>query len=79
MVTLRNLQLNCDVMKQDAKMPAPLAGVESADLAGRQITMIDQRIDSRQIFLDGREVTILHGQEIYRLRLTAQNKLILTK
>jgi hemin uptake protein HemP len=41
--------------------------------------MIDQRIDSRQIFLDGREVTILHGQEIYRLRLTAQNKLILTK
>lgn len=79
MVTLLNLQLNCGVMKQDMKMPAPLAGVESADFPGRQITMIDQRIDSRQIFLDGREITILHGQEIYRLRLTAQNKLILTK
>ncbi|ARP99523.1 Hemin uptake protein hemP [Pseudorhodoplanes sinuspersici] len=41
--------------------------------------MIGHRIDSRQIFRDGREVTILHGQETYRLRLTAQNKLILTK
>ena len=60
-------------------MPEPLAGAESAELPSRQITMIDQRIDSRQIFLDGREITILHGQEIYRLRLTAQNKLILTK
>lgn len=60
-------------------MPEPLAGAESAELPGRQITMINQRIDSRQLFHDGREVTILHGQEIYRLRLTAQNKLILTK
>ena len=60
-------------------MPEPLAGAESAEHPGRQIAMIGQRIDSRQIFRDGREVTILHGEEIYRLRLTAQNKLILTK
>lgn len=60
-------------------MPEPLAGAGSAELPGRQITMIGQRIDSRQIFRDSREVTILHGQDIYRLRLTAQNKLILTK
>ena len=66
-------------MTQDTKTSAPLAGKEPAVHSGRQITMIGQRIDSRQLFLAGREVTILHGEDIYRLRLTAQNKLILTK
>jgi hemin uptake protein HemP len=45
----------------------------------RQITVIDNRMDSREIFLGTRDVVILHGRDIYRLRLTAQNKLILTK
>lgn len=36
-------------------------------------------MDSREIFLGTRDVVILHGRDIYRLRLTAQNKLILTK
>ena len=79
MMTLRNLQLDCHAMTQDTKTPALLAGQEPAVHPGRQITMIGQRIDSRQIFLEGREVTIVHGEDIYRLRLTAQNKLILTK
>ena len=39
----------------------------------------DNRIDSRDLFVGTREITIAHGSDIYRLRLTAQNKLILTK
>jgi len=41
--------------------------------------MIDCRIESRDLFASTREVTIAHGGDVYRLRLTAQNKLILTK
>lgn len=47
--------------------------------AARSISLRDNRIDSRELFQDGREITIAHGDETYRLRLTAQNKLILTK
>jgi hemin uptake protein HemP len=41
--------------------------------------MIENRVDSRELFVETREITIAHGEDIYRLRLTAQNKLILTK
>lgn len=37
------------------------------------------RIDSRDLFSNERELIIAHGDEIYRLRLTSQHKLILTK
>lgn len=53
------------------------ARVSSA--GGRKINMTGDRIDSRDLFINAREITIAHGNEIYRLRLTAQNKLILTK
>jgi hemin uptake protein HemP len=39
----------------------------------------NNRIDSHALFENGREIVIAHGSEIYRLRVTAQNKLILTK
>lgn len=45
----------------------------------REITLLNNRIESRALFVSTREITIAHGGEIYRLRLTAQNKLILTK
>lgn len=45
----------------------------------RRIRMIENRVDSRELFVDTREIMIAHGGDIYRLRLTAQNKLILTK
>lgn len=45
----------------------------------RRIAIVDQRIDSRDLFIATREITISHGDDLYRLRLTAQNKLILTK
>jgi hemin uptake protein HemP len=47
--------------------------------ARRQIILSDNRLDSRDLFTGNREITIAHGDDIYRLRLTAQNKLILTK
>jgi hemin uptake protein HemP len=45
----------------------------------RPVLLTDNRMDSRDLFAGLREITIAHGDEIYRLRLTAQNKLILTK
>jgi hemin uptake protein HemP len=47
--------------------------------APRRIPLLENRIDSRELFVGTREITILHGGDVYRLRLTAQNKLILTK
>lgn len=41
--------------------------------------MVDAQLDSRDLFAAGRLVSITHGEHTYHLRLTAQNKLILTK
>jgi len=41
--------------------------------------MIGNRIDSRELFAVEREIIIVHGGDTYRMRLTSQNKLILTK
>ena len=48
-------------------------------VAGRTIRVVDNRLDSRELFVATREIMIAHGEDVYRLRLTAQNKLILTK
>lgn len=45
----------------------------------RQVTIIDNRIDSSDLFLGTRDIVIRHGRDAYHLRLTAQNKLILMK
>lgn len=45
----------------------------------RKISLVSGRLDSRELFTNTREITITHGGDVYRLRLTAQNKLILTK
>jgi hemin uptake protein HemP len=47
--------------------------------ARRSIAVSGDHIDSRDLFIGTRELIIDHGGEHYRLRLTAQNKLILTK
>jgi hemin uptake protein HemP len=52
---------------------------DSAPSATRSITMIGNRIESRDLFALEREIIIVHGEDIYRMRLTSQNKLILTK
>ncbi|WP_132033775.1 hemin uptake protein HemP [Aquabacter spiritensis] len=41
--------------------------------------MAEERLDSRDLFTDSRVITIAHGAQTYQLRLTAQDKLILTK
>lgn len=51
----------------------------SANPPIRSIPSSNNRIDSRDLFHGAREITITHSGETYRLRLTAQNKLILTK
>ena len=43
------------------------------------LTVNGNRIDSRELFAAEREIIIAHGEDNYRLRLTSQNKLILTK
>lgn len=48
-------------------------------LIQRSITLADNCINSRDLFVSSREITISHGEDTYRLRLTTQNKLILTK
>ncbi len=48
-------------------------------LIERSVPLADNRINSRDLFAATREIMIVHGDETYRLRLTAQNKLILTK
>ncbi len=45
----------------------------------RSIGVVSNRIESRDLFVATKEITIGHEGEVYRLRLTALNKLILTK
>jgi len=52
---------------------------QSTSSAPRVIPVAGHKIDSRDLFIGTREVIIYHGSEIYRLHLTGQNKLILTK
>jgi hemin uptake protein HemP len=60
--------------------PVEESGSAKSTSAGqRVISITEHKIDSRDIFIGTREVIILHGGDSYRLRLTGQNKLILTK
>jgi len=59
--------------KHDTDAGAPASKHE------RSVVIANNRIDSHALFENGREIVIAHGSEIYRLRVTAQNKLILTK
>ncbi|HVT55930.1 MAG TPA: hemin uptake protein HemP [Xanthobacteraceae bacterium] len=45
----------------------------------RSIPMRENRVESRDLFVATKEILIQHGGDTYRLRLTGQNKLILTK
>jgi hemin uptake protein HemP len=45
----------------------------------RKVVINGERLNSKDLFADQRELLIVHGDDTYRLRLTFQNKLILTK
>lgn len=63
---------------KNSKLEDPAkAALEAKPL--RSIPVDTHRINSHDLFVGTRELTISHGSETYRLRLTAQNKLILTK
>lgn len=64
-------------MGQEVPRDANVGQVEGH--RARAIPMVDARLDSKDLFATGRIVTIAHGEQVYQLRLTAQNKLILTK
>jgi hemin uptake protein HemP len=67
-------------MSADSKIPADTSNEDiRTALIERSIPLTDNRINSRDLFAATREILISHGDETYRLRLTAQNKLILTK
>jgi hemin uptake protein HemP len=56
------------------------ARATSPEKAGRTgLFESKQVISSRDLFFGGKEVWIEHGNELYCLRLTKQDKLILTK
>lgn len=63
---------------KNSKLESELPGGARA-LPLRSIPIGAHGIDSADLFVGTREVMIRHGIETYRLRLTAQNKLILTK
>jgi hemin uptake protein HemP len=64
----------------NSKLKDPNSASGSPATEARSIPVNAQhRIESRDLFVDTREITIGHGGDVYRLRLTAQNKLILTK
>lgn len=59
----------------------PKDGSEVAAAMPRALGQADEapvRLDSRELFRRFREVEIAHGGRVYTLRLTGQNKLILT-
>ncbi len=57
----------------------PAKSADSAPAATRSVIVNGNRIESRDLFAVEREIIISHGEDTYRLRLTSQNKLILTK
>lgn len=56
-------------------MPAAASAATPSTEDGRQPLVLD----SADLFLRGKEVRIRHAGEEYRLRLTSNNRLILTK
>ena len=67
----------CDAsFDDDAEMQAP-GGARKTASAGCETR--GGTIDSRAIFGEGNEVTIRHGDQLYRLRITRHGKLILNK
>jgi hemin uptake protein HemP len=67
-----------DIVSRDAiAAGAPDSHAKSA--LERSVAVTGVRIDSRELFAEERELLISHGEDTYRLRLTFQNKLILTK
>lgn len=55
------------------------SSAEAGERKVRSVEITGQRVTSEMLFNKGRELVIQHQGEDYRLRITANNKLILTK
>ncbi|EUJ09885.1 Hemin uptake protein hemP [Methylophilaceae bacterium 11] len=63
-----------------ALLDMDIAMVTDADGCSNPIKITSiKKLNSEKLFCDGNEVMIQHQNETYVLRLTKQNKLILTK
>mgnify|MGYP000580749353 CR=1 FL=1 len=54
-------------------------GKDSSNDENRQINLRNGELDSQELFQSEKLIRIRHGDQVYRLHLTALNKLILTK
>lgn len=57
----------------------PVRPAPSAPVPPSQGVAAPETLDSRQLFRGGNTVQIAHAGQCYQLRLTRENKLILTK
>lgn len=73
----KTMQQMASGSQDDPDMTARAARNAAQDT--RTVELSANRIDSKHLFAASREIMIAHGDDIYRLRLTSQNKLILTK
>ena len=60
-------------------MSEELEGKKTMPAGKREITLSNNKIESRELFSLQRELTIVHNKEEYKLRITGNSKLILTK
>jgi hemin uptake protein HemP len=60
-------------------MDQPPRSVQPDDVAPDAAQPVPLEVDSLELFAGRRELIIRHGTDAYRLRITASNKLILTK
>ena len=69
-----------EVAKMSSIRPGPsLEGDAGPSAVSRKSSPPAGTIDSARLLLGGNEVQIRHGAETYRLSVTRQNRLILTK
>jgi hemin uptake protein HemP len=67
------------VMAEKENQEITAGSTNAARQTAREVAVVGNRIDSGDLFRETKEITIGHGGDVYRLRLTALNKLILTK
>lgn len=64
---------------QHAVLAGALSGTRASDAEAQGPAPASPSVDSTTLMSGRRELIIRHGADAYRLRVTASNKLILTK
>lgn len=69
-------------VKQTSELNEPLPerpAAKGAALSPKEVAAAKERYESDELFGDRKEILIVHNEEIYRLRRTRHDKLILYK